>query len=410
MNDEYDIIIIGSGICGMAAAIEATLAKKKFIILEKSNRIGGHEYSLTINDKVVDIAFLFDTYNSKLHQFINKELNINTVRHRIVYSSSTKNNTIIHDNNDHNSKFYSEIKRLYKLTHNINLFSPYIFITCEHFLQYYNFSDEFITFVLKPAISILFLSGNEIGLKKPIPVIAKFLNHVISLITNIYNPVLWSIIGTQQITKQISTKFNIQQHIIKNTQLTNIFKKKNIWHLETNDTEPLLSKKIIFCCDTIEINRICKKIFQHPRYFFIKKYIDYCNQHFSNCYVCVHNFKKILPKKVLSKKNNTDFPYHYTYFKLGKWILSAVLADNIFLSVSLSKNLLHSNIPKKYILYKKKWRHPGQNTLLLAIVNSGILRNRNYNNLFFAGAGMYMIGHTYAYSSGREIGKIACSS
>ena len=112
----------------------------------------------------------------------------------------------------------------------------------------------------------------------------------------------------------------------------------------------------------------------------------------------------------LSKKNNTDFPYHYTYFKLGKWILSAVLADNIFLSVSLSKNLLHSNIPKKYILYKKKWRHPGQNTLLLAIVNSGILRNRNYNNLFFAGAGMYMIGHTYAYSSGREIGKIACSS
>ena len=52
----------------------------------------------------------------------------------------------------------------------------------------------------------LFLSGNEIGMKKPIPVIAIFLHKVISLMTSIYNPVLWGIIGTEEISKQIRTQ------------------------------------------------------------------------------------------------------------------------------------------------------------------------------------------------------------
>ena len=81
--------------------------------------------------------------------------------------------------------------------------------------------------------------------------------------------------------------------------------------------------------------------------------------------------------------------------------------EDIYLSVSLDKKLLYNKIPNKHILFRKKWRHPDQNTFILTLVNSGILRNRNYQNLFFSGAGTYMIGHTYAYEAGRKIGKLA---
>jgi len=406
----YDIAIIGAGICGLSAAIEARLANKNFVVLEKDDRIGGHEYTLHIKGKIIDIAFLFDSRGSVLHEFVQKKLNIKTVEHRIVYTSSFQNNKIIHDNTKCTQPFDFEINRLYNLTKNINLGSPYIIVTCEQFLHFHNFSKEFINFVLKPAISILFLSGNEIGMKKPIPVIAIFLHKVISLMTTVYDPVLWGIVGTEKISKQIALQFDINKHIMKQTAVKHISKGRECWILEDDKGINICAKKVIFCCDTIETNRICKNIFSDFRFFFIKKYIQYCNSLFEKCYACVHDYKDILPQETILKKNKKDFPYHYTYFEETKWILSGVLDENMYLSVSLDKELLYNKIPNKHILFKKKWRHPGQNTFVLALVNSGILRNRNYQNLFFSGAGTYMIGHTYAYEAGRKIGKLAIKS
>jgi len=55
-NDEYDCIIIGAGVAGISAAVELTKAKKKVLILESKNYIGGRARSFadTSTGEIID--------------------------------------------------------------------------------------------------------------------------------------------------------------------------------------------------------------------------------------------------------------------------------------------------------------------------------------------------------------------
>ena len=121
----------------------------------------------------------------------------------------------------------------------------------------------------------------------------------IMVMTTIYNPVLWGIIGTEEISKQIVNQFDIQKHIMKQTAIKNISRGDECWILEVDKGVDVCANKVIFCCDTKETYRICKNIFTEWRFFLIKKFIQYCNSLFENCFACVHDYKDILPEETI---------------------------------------------------------------------------------------------------------------
>jgi len=402
---DYDIAIIGAGICGLSAAISVQTQGKHFVVLEQSDRVGGHEYTITIKGKRVDIGFLFDAKGSALHDFVVQTLNLPIQEHRILYTSSFQNNLVIHNNDVPNGPFRLEIRRLYDLIEKMKFKSPYILMTCAQFLTLHHFSKDFINFVLKPAISILFLSGNEIGMRKPIPVIAHFLHCVISLLTHRYDPILWGMAASEEIAQQIVRQYKIP--VQTNTSIEVLSKKDQGWILTDQHGRHICAKKVIFCCDAKETLRICAQVLTDWRFTFVRAYLRSISATFEDCTAYVHDFKGLFPPKTIEKKTSRDVPYHYTYIKETKWILSAVLDKDIYLSVSLDANLLCQKIPKKHVFYQTHWRHPGQDTFHLALCRLGWMRACHYQHLYFAGAVTYIIGHTYAYEAGREIGTLA---
>jgi len=408
----HDVAIVGSGICGISAAVEVSKKTQNYVILEKTERIAGHEYAVDVDGRKHDIGFLFDDLISPLHVFAIRELHLNFTQHRIVYSSSDASGRVRHCNADDGSEHLDEIRRLYALTERIKLASPQIFVTCEEFLDRNGFSEEFIRYVLKPAISILFLSGNELGMRKPIFVIAIFLQRILSLSTQLRHPMLWSVDGTEQIVHQTVATYDMGSHIVREAGVTGVTKSGDHWRLEVEGGGTYEAKQVIFACDTVEIARICGDLLKSPspKWRLLSKYIDYANGLFSPCYSVVHRDPSLVPKEMIPRKNEIDFVYHYVYYDDGRWILSGVLEEGVFGSVSLEKSLLDEHISADSVLHRKEWRHPGQDTTVLAAVNTGVLRKRNYDGLHFIGAGMYMIGHTYAFQTGTDTGARVASA
>lgn len=50
-GDQYDVIVIGGGMGGVAAAVELANAGKKVVLLQANNYLGGRLKSLNVNLK-----------------------------------------------------------------------------------------------------------------------------------------------------------------------------------------------------------------------------------------------------------------------------------------------------------------------------------------------------------------------
>ena len=62
MKQNYDIIIVGAGVSGLACAQKCSESNRDFLIIEKSNRIGGRVGSLRSDEFVFDLGF--QVYNT----------------------------------------------------------------------------------------------------------------------------------------------------------------------------------------------------------------------------------------------------------------------------------------------------------------------------------------------------------
>ena len=58
MKENYDIIIVGAGISGLACAQKCNENSKDFLLIEKSSRIGGRVGSVKSERFIFDIGFL----------------------------------------------------------------------------------------------------------------------------------------------------------------------------------------------------------------------------------------------------------------------------------------------------------------------------------------------------------------
>ena len=62
MKQNYDIIIVGAGIAGLACAQKCSESNRDFLLIEKSDRIGGRVGSLRNDSYVFDLGF--QVYNT----------------------------------------------------------------------------------------------------------------------------------------------------------------------------------------------------------------------------------------------------------------------------------------------------------------------------------------------------------
>ena len=169
MKQNYDIIIVGAGMAGLACAQKCSESNQDFLLIEKSDRIGGRVGSLKNDGFVFDIGF--QVYNTA-YEVTNKLLR-NKLDDFLPFLPgakiiSGKNSTIISDPMRNFSKvfhtifssagsFKDKIKILtlkYQLSNYSIDFDENIDMSTVDFLKQYGFSvlsclniDKLFTFV-----------------------------------------------------------------------------------------------------------------------------------------------------------------------------------------------------------------------------------------------------------------------
>ena len=172
MKQNYDIIIVGAGMAGLACAQKCSESNQDFLLIEKSDRIGGRVGSLKNDGFIFDIGF--QVYNTA-YEITNKLL-----RNKLDDFSpflpgakiiSGKNSTIISDPMRNFSKvfhtifssagsFKDKIKILtlkYQLSNYSIDFDKNVDMSTVDFLKQYGFSDKIINNFFHPFFSGIFL-------------------------------------------------------------------------------------------------------------------------------------------------------------------------------------------------------------------------------------------------------------
>ena len=85
MKKEFEIIIVGAGLSGLACAYECKKLNKDFIIIEKSNRVGGKVGSIKENGYIFDLCF--QVYNTS---YINTNSYLNMKELKLIINNNYK--------------------------------------------------------------------------------------------------------------------------------------------------------------------------------------------------------------------------------------------------------------------------------------------------------------------------------
>lgn len=246
MKQNYDIIIVGAGMAGLACAQKCSESNQDFLLIEKSDRIGGRVGSLKNNGFVFDIGF--QVYNTA-YEVTNKLLR-NKLDDFLPFLPgakiiSGKNSTIISDPMRNFSKvfhtifssagsFKDKIKILtlkYQLSNYSIDFDENTDMSTVDFLKQYGFSDKIINNFFYPFFSGIFLEDK-------LDTSSKFFKYVFSN----FNKGLAVIPkdGMQEIPDKIFS--NARPEFLPNTKVIKILPKNN---LQLNNGDIISFKKLV---------------------------------------------------------------------------------------------------------------------------------------------------------------------
>jgi len=236
----YDYVIIGSGIAGIAAATELSKKNISYVILEKKNTVGGHVITKHVDGCIVDLGFIFGNTNYTDILSHIKKYNIPIRKHPITFSTLQLGNTIY--NNESNTSIYqTEIERFYKLASKMKW--HWWLITFKKFCEKNNFSLEIQNNVFHPALSILFISKH--AFEKPAYIIIHMLKEWVGL-SKEKLPNLWTTeTGNISIINHIIQEYSIP--IKTNEEVLDIAKYNDKWTLQTHDNTFYCNKIICTC-------------------------------------------------------------------------------------------------------------------------------------------------------------------
>ena len=246
MKQNYDIIIVGAGMAGLACAQKCSESNQDFLLIEKSDRIGGRVGSLKNDGFVFDIGF--QVYNTA-YEVTNKLLRNNLDDFlpflpgaKII---SGKNSTIISDPMRNFSKvfhtifssagsFKDKIKILtlkYQLSNYSIDFDENVDMSTVDFLKQYGFSDKIINNFFHPFFSGIFLEDK-------LDTSSKFFKYVFSN----FNKGLAVIPkdGMQEIPDKIFS--NARPDFLSNREVIKILPKNN---LQLNNGDIISFKKLV---------------------------------------------------------------------------------------------------------------------------------------------------------------------
>ena len=246
MKQNYDIIIVGAGMAGLACAQKCSESNQDFLLIEKSDRIGGRVGSLKNDGFIFDIGF--QVYNTA-YEVTNKLLR-NKLDDFLPFLPgakiiSGKNSTIISDPMRNFSKvfhtifssagsFKDKIKILtlkYQLSNYSIDFDENVDMSTVDFLKQYGFSDKIINNFFHPFFSGIFLEDK-------LDTSSKFFKYVFSN----FNKGLAVIPkdGMQEIPNKIFS--NARPDFLSNREVTKILPKNN---LQLNNGDIISFKKLV---------------------------------------------------------------------------------------------------------------------------------------------------------------------
>jgi len=246
MKQNYDIIIVGAGMAGLACAQKCSESNQDFLLIEKSDRIGGRVGSLKNDGFIFDIGFqVYNTAYEVTNKLLRNKLDDFSPFLPGAKIISGKNSTIISDPMRNFSKvfhtifssagsFKDKIKILtlkYQLSNYSIDFDENVDMSTVDFLKQYGFSDKIINNFFHPFFSGIFLEDK-------LDTSSKFFKYVFSN----FNKGLAVIPkdGMQEIPDKIFS--NARPDFLSNREVTKILPKNN---LQLNNGDIISFKKLV---------------------------------------------------------------------------------------------------------------------------------------------------------------------
>jgi hypothetical protein len=254
-----ETVIVGAGISGLACASRLEKHKKEYLIVEKSNRVGGRVGSVYENNHIFDVGFqVYNTAYTETNRLLDlKSIDLQLFKPGSVIHDGSKFHMISDPIRDPKNLFSSLLSSLstfsdkFKVLLLIYELSNYRIendsssdVTTLEYLRQRKFSDRFIDLFFSPFFSGIFL-------EKDLITSSKFFKYVFSNFSNGMACIPKN--GMQTIPDSMTEKINTE-NILLNHSLMKVTDKKILSfsnHIDikadnivfTGDSEQIIGKK-----------------------------------------------------------------------------------------------------------------------------------------------------------------------
>jgi protoporphyrinogen oxidase len=250
MKKKVEIIIIGGGLSGLACAFECKKMKKDFILIEKSNRIGGKIGSIEENGYIYDIGFqVYNTNYSVTDSYLDlKKLQLSLFKPGAsiyngnsfkLFSDPFRDPLTIFQTLFSGLSTIKDKFKIVQLKYSLNGYSiahdNSKEITSLEFLRGYGFSEKIIESFFKPFFSGIFLESK-------LETSSKFFKYVFSNFNKGYAALPKR--GMQEIPRQIYDKLD-KETIILNRRVTTITTNTATSEVVLDDKQSIEAKHVV---------------------------------------------------------------------------------------------------------------------------------------------------------------------
>ena len=186
--DRVETVIVGAGLSGLACASILEKHKKEYLIVEKSNRVGGRVGSIYENDYIFDVGFqVYNTAYKESSRFLDlKNIDLHLFKPGSIIHDGTKFHMVSDPFRDPKNLFSSLFSSLSSFSDKLKVLllifelSNYRFendtsldVTTLDYLKQRKFSEKFIELFFYPFFSGIFL-------EKDLNTSSKFFKYVFS--------------------------------------------------------------------------------------------------------------------------------------------------------------------------------------------------------------------------------------